>query len=454
MFGDRDDPVRSEGIDLSEGSPAEDAYVLDIIEPTTSRPTSTFGRERLAISFSFMKGSEAVDHELADIRLTDVTLGGRACLTDLRSNGMDARVVSSLPDARAGMDAASVRGKAYVVGGRSGPKLFDSIVEFDPVASSARVVYRLSTPISTASVVSLADKVYILGGIAPNTVLSTIRVYDPIANTSYQVGDLPEPRAWGAAAVAQGMIFYGGGFDEGLRRSDSIFRFDPSTGDSRQVHTLPSARVYLAATSAFGKVYFIGGNVLGRPISEIVEYDPVAHTSAVVATFPSVGGGGLEAQTATTLNGRVYMFNGWGWGPLGGERSEVFEFDPKAGRDAVLVGMLPHQIEWGAAAGINGKAYLFGGMYAFYVPISAITEFTPPGTRARFSPAFNVWRATCTVPAGLYGPQDLFVQVEYTDHATNTQLWASDKEVNAVVITRAAQLWTGTSRTWLVVFRD
>ncbi|HLB67792.1 MAG TPA: hypothetical protein VJN63_04940, partial [Thermoplasmata archaeon] len=60
----------------------------------------------------------------------------------------------------------------------------------------------------------------------------------------------------------------------------------------------------------------------------------------------------------------------------------------------------------------------------------------------------------CTVPAGLYGPQDLFVEAEYTDHATNTQLWASDKEANAVVITRAAQLWTGTSRTWLVVFRD
>ncbi|MEE9182797.1 MAG: hypothetical protein V3U33_09555, partial [candidate division NC10 bacterium] len=371
--------------------------------PTTSNPTFAVEGQKVTVSFTFQKGTDPVNHELADIRVTDLTVGGRPCLVTTDSLGA-AEDVASLPEGRFDAGAAAVGGKVYLVGGKNESETLDTILEFDSVKNATRVVNEIPVAIRLAAVVAMDEMIYSLGGFHDNgSVTSTISVYDPKQNTLREVGLFPEPRYWGAAAVAGDKIYYGGG---SYRRQhyDEIFEFNPATGATRQVNTLPSATHIFTATSAYGKVYFIGG-LTPRPkfqISDIVDYDPVANTSTVVATFPPPSGsGGLEAQTAVTLNGKIYIFNGWDETAVPKFRDEIYEFDPLGGEDAVLVGSLPHKVERGAAAAFNGRAYLFGGVNERLSLNSAITEFIPRGMTAQFNLSLQQWQATCLIPPGL-----------------------------------------------------
>lgn len=418
----------------SQGNP----YVLDVTDPTAVTPAHATSGQKLSISFTFSRGTEVVSHELAEIRVTWVSVGRQSCLISTDPTEDRARKVVDLPQARILMDAATVRGKAYVVGGSDADlNALDTIVEFDPIANTTRTVYTLAMPVRVASVVAHQDSVYILGGSEGTSPVSTVRVYDPIQNTSYAVGDLPEPRYWGAASVAGDMIYFGGGWDDSDRRSDAIFQFNPATGESIQVGALPTPTAILASTSAYGKVYFIGGNTgIGRQTNAIVEYDPVANTSAVVATFPPPSGSdGLEGQTAVTLDGKIYIFNGWDNIARPQVRDEIFVFDPRSGEDAVQVGILPNKVEIGAAAAIHGKAYLFGGAGPWPERRSDITEFTPGGVTARFNLSLQQWEANCNIPRGASRLLDLFVQARYIDHATGQSFIASDEERFAVMVT-------------------
>ncbi len=298
-----------------------------------------------------------------------------------------ARVVSNLSEGIGDMGAAVVRVKAYLIGGMNEDGgLLDTILEFDPVATTTRVVYHLPAAIYLAPAVALDDKVYILGGIDANSSrLSTIRMYDPIANTSLVVGNLPEPRFWGAAAVAGEMIYYGGGIKGQNQWADDIFRFDPKTGESVDVGKLPLPTAILTATSAYGKVYFIGGNTFGGQSNAIVEYDPEVNTTTVAGTFPPPDGSdGLEAQTSVTLNGEVYIFNGWDEAASPKFRNEIYRFDPLLGKHAVLMGTLPLSVERGGAVAMLGRAYLFGGYPKGGGALAGITEFIPETEISRF----------------------------------------------------------------------
>lgn len=435
--------IESDGVQFGEGTLREDSsqsnpYVLKITEPTTENPKWTSAGQIMRVSFTFSKGTEPVNEELADIAVPWLSVDGRPCLVTKGPSEGFARDVSRLPEPMYDAGAATVGGKAYLVGGRNESGRLDSILEFDPVSNTTKVVHNLPVALRWTRVVAIGEKIYILGGVdRDGSVVSTIRAYDPMDNTSQVVGDLPGARYWGAAAVAGNMIYYGGGRD-GRIVSDAIFQFDPSTGGARQVSTLPLPTSILTAATAYGKVYFIGGLTPGPEfqISDIVEYDAVANTSTVVATFPPpIGSDGLEAQTAVTLNGKVYIFNGWDEGATPKFRNEVYEFDPLGGEDAVLVGTLPHEVERGEAVAIHGRAYLFGGATGNGI-ISAITEFSPGGATATFNLSLQQWQATCSLPQRLRGPGplDLFVQARITDHATGLSFIVADEEKFAVLI--------------------
>lgn len=435
-----------------------DQIALDITNPATSDPAFVTAHGNLTVSFTLQKDGEPVSQELADIRVAQIRLGGQPCFVITDPSRSQVRGLPDLPFTAWMIDAATVRGKAYIVGGRTGTRTsLDTILEFDPVANSSRVVYHLPTPLSLASVVGWDDKVYILGGWEDwqeGAPVSTVRVYDPMTNTSSIVGTLPEPRYWGAASVAGGRIYYGGGYSapSGSATHGDIFEFDPTTGVSRKAQVLPSPRVILSATSAYGKVYFIGGNKGNGDVqtNEIVEYDPVVNTSAVVATFPPPRGvSGMEGQTAVTLNGKIYIFNGWIPRRNAGTRDEIFEFDPRTKENAVLVGTLREGVELGAAVDIYGRGYLFGG-FRGTDPSDFVTEFTPPSTTAQFSLSSHQWQAMCSVPTGLLGSQDLYVRANYIDHRTNVISSSSDTEPNAVVVAPALDV-TPPSPPWRLI---
>lgn len=434
LWFDLGTPFLADQLAVSGAGSEGDLFTLEITYPTTSNPTFAAEGQNITVSFTFKKGTDPVNHELADIRVTDLTVGGRPCLVTTDSLGA-AEDVASLPEGIFDAGAAAVGGKVYLVGGKSQSETLDTILEFDPATNTTKVVYNLPVAIRLARAVAFDQKVYILGGRLGTTVVSTIRVYDPIEKTSQVVGNLPEPRYWGAAAVAGGKIYYGGGSYQG--EHDEIFEFDPATGLTSLSNTLPKATHILTAATAYGKVYFIGGLTPGPrfQISDIVEYDPVANTSTVVATFPPPSGsGGLEAQTAVTLNGKIYIFNGWDEAAAPRFRNEIYEFDPLSGEDAVLVGTLPHRVERGAAAAFNGRAYLFGGLNERLSLNSAITEFIPQEMTAQFNLSQQQWQATCLIPPGFFGSHDLLLRANYTDHRTNMSIPAEDLESNAVVI--------------------
>lgn len=424
----------SERLDFSMKS-LGDLYVVDILEPSSGNPALVKGGEDLTVAFSFSKGNEPVNHELADISATYLSVGERQCLVPTGPFEPFAEDVSALPAIYDG-GAATVRGKGYLIGGIESEEYFRSILEYDPVTRTTTAVFTLQVGLRFASVAALNDEIYILGGKENGVVSAAIRSYDPMQNTLQEVGELPETRFWGAAAVAGDMIYYGGGFD-GVGNpgsvSDSIFRFDPATGESVQVSTLPNPTTILAATTAYGKVYFIGGNVGAAPggpnSNAIVEYDPETNLALQVATYP---GEGLEGQTATTLSGKVYIFNGSPYKP--DARNDVFMFDPRSMENAVRVGHVPHRTERGALVDIYGRGYLFGGLSSVEPPVRTITSFTPPDATARFNLSSLQWEATCSIPEGPGRALDLFTRVRYINHATGQSFVAADGEDSAVLI--------------------
>ncbi len=439
-----------DGVQFGVGTPRESRsqyspYVLKITEPTMENPTLATDGQSIRVRFTFSKGTEPVNGELADIAVTWLTLGDRPCLVTKDSSEGFAKDVSRLPEPIYDAGAATVHGRAYLVGGanETGGEPLSTIIEYDPIANTTKIVHRLSTGIERAGVVAYDDEIYVLGGVDDDGVRSTVLVYDPVENTTMNVGNLPAPRHWGAAAVAGEKIYYGGGIDDRGQWSDEIFRFDPTTGESVGVSNLPMPTAMLAATTTYGKVYFIGGNIWRGPgegghSNAIVEYDPVANTSMVVATFPPPSGSdGLEALTAVTLHGKVYILNGWDETATPKTRNEVYEFDPATGEDARLAGFLPHRVERGASIGLYGRAFLFGGNVADswpYSQIKEITEFTPPNATARFNFTLQQWQATCSLPRGVQGLLDLFMRVRYIDHATGQSFIFSDEEYSAVLV--------------------
>jgi hypothetical protein len=168
-----------------------------------------------------------------------------------------------LPTPRSDLAAATIGGRAYVLGGYDGTSALDSVL----ATSDGRTFSQVGTlpePARYVAVAALKGKLYAFGGqTASGGASDAIREVDPRAGTARLIGRLPEPLSHASAISLGGRVYLLGGEDAGGTVGDRVWSFDPASGKATAAGRLPLAVADGAATTVGSTGYLIGGKGRG-----------------------------------------------------------------------------------------------------------------------------------------------------------------------------------------------
>lgn len=170
--------------------------------------------------------------------------------------------------------AASVDGKIYLIGGRSGASVSPRTLRYDPSSNAWAALPEKPTAVADVQAVVLGGKIYIPGGEQADRSVSTVlEVYDP-ANQSWQSrAALPQPRSGYGLAAVDGRLYLFGGWDGSQVRAETLV-YDPATDQWLEQAPMPTARAYSAAVTVDGRIYVLGGETQGTPVSTNEQFTP------------------------------------------------------------------------------------------------------------------------------------------------------------------------------------
>jgi len=141
---------------------------------------------------------------------------------------------------------------------------------------------------------------------------------------------MPTPRAFGATAVVENLIYTLGGLEKGARVSRAVEVYDPAADRWTTKAPLPEARYNLAAAVVGGRIYLFGGADSSLQVVDAVDvYDIATDTWQAKVTRLPVPAAGVAA---TTYGDKIYLFGGSKspqmFVPSGNYYDTVYEFDP------------------------------------------------------------------------------------------------------------------------------
>ena len=214
--------------------------------------------------------------------ITDGVTGEFSIVTGV--DGDSWRKVADLPTARCCLASASVDGKIYAIGGRTGllsiPSSTVNVVdEYNPITDTWRSRAPMPTPrtelADAAAVVN--GRIYVFGGYDGNDTTSVVEEYDPITDTWRSRAPMPTARERLATAVVNGRIYTIGGSPSGWPNTlSTVEEYDPATDTWRSRAAMPTARYDLSAAVVDGRIYTIGG-WNSEYLAVVEEYNPVTN---------------------------------------------------------------------------------------------------------------------------------------------------------------------------------
>lgn len=153
---------------------------------------------------------------------------------------------------------------------------------------------------------------------------------------------------------------------------------------------LLTGRVGLQAETVDGIVYAIGGTAGGcpqPPAFPTEAYDPATDTwTAKAALLPQAPNGGQRTSFATAVvDGKIYAFGG---GNCLTFFNDVQAYDPATNVWSIQLPM-PTSRVYHAAAPVNGKIYLIGGL---------VSDPGPAAPTQEYDPATETWTAKAPMP--------------------------------------------------------
>lgn len=182
---------------------------------------------------------------------------------------------SSMPTARQGMATAVLGDKIYVIGGAPFGHNALTVVEAYDVVQDAWTtdIASLHHARTAAAAAAFAGKIYVFGGRDHNQLVAQVEVYDPASNQWSVISQLPTPREGLAAAVMDSAIWLIAGSTFQMN-SDIVERYYPH---SNQWDTLPyqlnQGRVAAVAGMLNGELYVFGGYYFG-PLTSYEKFIP------------------------------------------------------------------------------------------------------------------------------------------------------------------------------------
>lgn len=207
-------------------------------------------------------------------------------------------------------------------------------------------------------------KIYAMGGgDAPyNPYLSVVEIYD-VATDSWETGTpMPNARMGHAAAVVAGKIYVMGGAYEAQTSTATVDEYDPATATWASKTSMPIDRVFHCAGAVDGKIYVVGGcrsewqaNVENLPNVDV--YDTATDTWTKKGKMRSP----RAFAAAAVVNGKIYVFGGIAGSLAGSPVTVVDMYDPATDTWKPLVGLVAR-----AASGVcavDNKIYVMGSGY-------------------------------------------------------------------------------------------
>jgi hypothetical protein len=175
--------------------------------------------------------------------------------------GEDGRTAGAgrLPVGASDVAAASIGSRAYVVGGYTGSTPLRSILAFAP-GRPVQEVATLPAPLRYAAVAAVGGRVLVAGGTSGTAAQRAIFRFDPATRRVARIGQLPRGLTHAAGASLGGRFYVIGGRGDAVdSASAAVWSVDPSNGRVRRAGRLPVALSDVAAASGSGGVLVIGG---------------------------------------------------------------------------------------------------------------------------------------------------------------------------------------------------
>ncbi|MGD9890146.1 MAG: Kelch repeat-containing protein [Dehalococcoidia bacterium] len=195
---------------------------------------------------------------------------------------------------------------------------------------------------------------------------------------------LVEGRAEVAAAVLDGRIYVGGGFDADGADLSSFEMLDPAAGQWVQRASIPVGLNHLGLAAAAGRVWVSGGSRGGTISRALYAYDPDSDTWTQMADMPLA----RSAHVMVGLNDRLYVIGG-----VGPQPEVTLEYTPATDRWERRA-PLPAPREHLSAAAANGRIYAIGGRWQNRGNVSTVDEYDPDS---------DGWRARAPLPTARGG---------------------------------------------------
>lgn len=152
---------------------------------------------------------------------------------------------------------------------------------------------------------------------------------------------------------------------------------------------MPTARAESAYGSINGRLYVAGGEDGTKPLAVLEVYDPRTNTWTAKAPMPAA----INAPASAVINGRLYVAGGAALNdPVHpGPFRTLYSYDPATNTWTTLASM-PTPEAGAAAANVNGKLYVAGGVSKFVTnnPRNALLQV--------YDPVTNTWAVKASMP--------------------------------------------------------
>ena len=239
--------------------------------------------------------------------------------------------------------------------------------------------------------------IYVLGGSGDMGDVSTVDVYDPRTDAWKQVSSMPITRAQHGSVALEGKIYAAGGY--GVDPDDipdnllsTAHVYDPQSDQWQQLANLAIRCTMMAAAEANGKMYTIGGKIYVDDDHDNEVYDN--EVTATVEAFDPQLGAWAEVSSmnvkrcdhaAAVVDGKIYVIGGFNGTEGDGTVLDSVEVYDSQADSWQNVASMPHASRMHAAAVMDGKIFVSGGM-------STVNTWTQPmSTVMVFAPQANTW---------------------------------------------------------------
>jgi N-acetylneuraminic acid mutarotase len=186
------------------------------------------------------------------------------------------RRLPPMPFARAAAGAAVVDQTLYVAGGVGPAGIARSLLAYDIPKRRWRTLPGPS-PREHLGVTALRGRVYVVAGRSSGRLFSIVQQWLPRERRWQRLAPLPEPRGGTAAGTAAGMVISAGA-ESSAGTSAAVYAYTPAANRWRRLPDLPTPRHGLAVVGVGSTIHVIGGGpVPGLSVSAANESLSLSH---------------------------------------------------------------------------------------------------------------------------------------------------------------------------------